>query len=223
METVAPRAHGVAHAVELVRELGGNAFVVRAARNGMQFEPGQYITVGLFGRIDAREYSVYSAPQDGFLEILVKEVDDGYVSPQLHSVRPGDILAIDGPFGYFTIDPEARDNRKFLLVATGTGISPFRSFVRAYPKLDYTLLHGVRFREETYEADGYDPARYLSCVSRGDGGDFSGRVTDFLRQSPVAPDTLCYLCGNCDMIYEAFDILKEQGVPPEQLFAEVYF
>ena len=41
--------------------------------------------------------------------------------------------------------------------------------------------------------------------------------------APVDPRTLCYLCGNCDMIYETFDILKRHGVPPEQLYAEVYF
>jgi ferredoxin--NADP+ reductase len=42
-------------------------------------------------------------------------------------------------------------------------------------------------------------------------------VTDYLREHPADPAWLCYLCGNCDMIYEAFDILRSQ------LFAEVYF
>ncbi|MGI6756413.1 MAG: hypothetical protein ACOX32_00640 [Bacteroidaceae bacterium] len=55
------------------------------------------------------------------------------------------------------------------------------------------------------------------------GGDFKGRVTDYLRQNPVNPDTLCYLCGNCDMIHEVFDILEEQGVKSDNIFTEVYF
>lgn len=29
--------------------------------------------------------------------------------------------------------------------------------------------------------------------------------------------------GNGDMFYEVFDILKGHGVPPEQLYAGVYF
>ncbi len=37
------------------------------------------------------------------------------------------------------------------------------------------------------------------------------------------PETHCYLCGNCDMIYESLGILKGHVVPPERLFAEVYF
>ena len=35
--------------------------------------------------------------------------------------------------------------------------------------------------------------------------------------------TYCYLCGNSDMIYEVYGILKAQGVSREQIFAEVYF
>jgi ferredoxin--NADP+ reductase/benzoate/toluate 1,2-dioxygenase reductase subunit len=214
---------GVKHRVHELRELSRGAFVVRADRHGLAFEPGQYINVGLRGEIDMREYSIYSGPDDDFLEILVKEVDEGLVSRKLHRVSPGDELSIDGPFGFFLIDEEYRATQEFLFIATGTGISPFRSFVRGYPELDYTLLHGVRYEDERYEYENYDANRLVRCISREDGGDYRGRVTDWLREHPVKPETICYLCGNCDMIYEAFDILKGHGVPPEQLYAEVYF
>jgi len=79
----------------------------------------------------------------------------------------------------------------------------------------------------TRQASGSEPKapgqRLVACVSREAGGDFHGRVTDYLRRHPVQPATLCYLCGNSDMIYEAVDILKGYGVPPAHLFAEVYF
>jgi ferredoxin--NADP+ reductase/benzoate/toluate 1,2-dioxygenase reductase subunit len=206
-----------------VRELTRGAFVLRLDRHGLAFQPGQYINVGVKGEIDMREYSVYSGPDDDYLEILVKEVDGGYVSKKLHNAHSGDEMLVEGPFGFFLIDEEQRAQHPFLFVATGTGISPFRSFVRAYPELDYTLLHGVKYADERYDHEEYDPNRTVSCVSRESGGDYRGRVTDYLREHPVSPDTLCYLCGNCDMIYEAFDILQSQGVPAEQLYAEVYF
>jgi NAD(P)H-flavin reductase len=79
-----------------------------------------------------REYSVYSSPGDEYLEILVKEVDGGYVSTRLGALKPGDGVAVDGPFGFFTIDEDWRDHR-YVFVATGTGISPFHDFVRSYP------------------------------------------------------------------------------------------
>jgi ferredoxin--NADP+ reductase len=48
-------------------------------------------------------------------------------------------------------------------------------------------------------------------------------VTDALRAEPIDAEARYYLCGNCDMIYEAVDILQDAGVPHANLFAEVYF
>ena len=213
---------GLQYRVHGVRALPNGAFVLRFDRHGLDFAPGQHISVGPARDINMREYSVYSAPTDDYLEVLVKEVDGGYVSPRLHAWTPEESVQVDGPFGYFTIDPEIRD-RPFRFIATGTGIAPFHCFARSYPDLDYTLLHGTRFAAEEYDLAVYPRGSVIRCVSRENGGDFRGRVTDWLRANPPAPETMCYLCGNCDMIYEAFDILSGQGIPPQQLFAEVYF
>ena len=235
-ETIRTR-RGVFPRVHEIRELTESTYALRFDRTGMVFEPGQYVSVGVKGDINMREYSIYSPIDADYLEILVREVDAGYVSRRLHALRPGDELVVDGPFGFFVIDEALRGNRRFLFIATGTGISPFHCFAGSYPGLDYRLVHGVRAADERYEHGWYDPARVTACLSRdpdavvrgtselptGEPGLFAGRVTDYLRVQPVDPDTLCYLCGNCDMIYEAFDVLKGHGVPPEQLYAEVYF
>ena len=211
------------HRVHEVRNLNESTYVLRMERGDVQFQTGQYVSVGVSNDLNMREYSVYSAPTDDYLEILVKEVEHGLVSRRLRKLRPGDEATVEGPFGFFLIEDEWLKDRKFYFIATGTGISPFHSFVRTHPRIDYTLLHGVRTLDERYEVDVYDPARYISCVSRAEGGSFRGRVTDYLRENPPQKDSLFYLCGNCDMIYESFDILNGQGVDPTQLFAEVYF
>ena len=220
------RVQTIHPAVHEVRNLTDSTFVVRFDRNGLDFEPGQYLSVGLKGEIHMREYSVYSPMQADYLEILVKEVEHGHVSRGLHRLHPGDELAVDGPFGFFTIDEPDRGH-PFLFVATGTGISPFHCFARSYPGLNYRLLHGVRRLTERYEHDAFEAGRVTTCVSREpDAAEIpivGGRVTDYLRAHPVRAETRCYLCGNCDMIYEVFDILKGHGVPAEQLYAEVYF
>lgn len=209
-------------AVHHVRRLSAGTFVLRFDRNGLPFEPGQYLSVGPGGEIHMREYSVYSTPDDDYLEILVKEVDGGYVSPRLARLQGGDPVNVDGPFGYFTIDEDWRDHR-YIFIATGTGISPFHDFVRSYPEIDYKLLHGIRTGEERYDYDVYDDSRVISCTSRDTAGTYSGRVTDWLRAETIDTQARYYLCGNCDMIYEAFDILQDAGVDHSQLFAEVYF
>ena len=219
METTAIRTR---FAVHQVRQLSDSAYVLRFDRHGLPFEPGQYLSVGPADDIHMREYSVYSSPQDDYLEILVKEVDGGLVSRRMRDLKPGDPVAVDGPFGYFTVDSDWSDH-SYVFIATGTGVSPFHSLVRSYPGIDYTVLHGVRGTSELYEQEVFDPDRLVSCISRNTSGGFHGRVTDYLRSHPVDPAARYYLCGNCDMIYEAFDVLQDAGVPHNQLFAEVYF
>lgn len=87
---------------------------------------------------------------------------------------------------------------------------------------EYSLYSGAwdDFLEVQME---FSPSRFVSCLSRGQGGDYEGRVTGYLRNHPVDPDRRCYPCGNSDMISEAFAILRDQGVPWQHLFAEVYF
>jgi ferredoxin--NADP+ reductase len=210
------------HRVQHVRRLGEAAFVLRFDRHGLQFEPGQYVALGLAGSMAKREYSIYSGAADDFLEVLVREIPDGLVSPALGRCRPGDELSVEGPHGLFVTDPDERASARYLFVASGTGIAPFHCLLRSYPETDYLLLHGVRTLEERWDFEGFEPSRYVPCVSRGEGG-YRGRVTQWLREHPVDPLWRGYLCGNSDMIYESFTILRDGGVPRDHLHAEVYF
>lgn len=207
-----------------IRDLTPTAYVIRFDRNGIPFRAGQHILLGIKGEIDTREYSVYSAEQDDYFEVLIREVKEGLVSKQLRNVKPGEPLNFENPVGYFILKDEDILAKKFLFVASGTGIGPFHSFVRSYPGLDYKLLHGIRYGYEAFDKDDYDKTRLVRCTSRNRKGDFHGRVTDYLRKHPVNDkDTFCYLCGNVEMIHEAYDIMLQQGMPSQNLFAEVYF
>ena len=112
---------------------------------------------------------------------------------------------------------------KLVFIATGTGIAPFHSFVKSYPGIDYMLIHGVRYNNEAYERNDYDPLRYILCTSKEKNGSYKGRVTRFLPGYPVDQDMLFYLCGNNSMIYEVYHILRNKGIQDERIFTEVYF
>ena len=211
------------HAVLGLRDMGAGAYVLRFERHNLNFRAGQYIHVGPLPGLDRREYSVYSSPDDDYLEILVKEIPDGDVSPRLKQLKEGDHVDVEGPFGFFSIE-EGIESDPLLFMATGTGISPFRSMVRQRPNLNYRLIHGIRTADESYGYQEFASGRLVSCRSRQPGGDFDGRITDWLRGNPVLPDShRVFLCGNCDMIYEVYDILGSQGLSAERIHAEVYF
>jgi ferredoxin--NADP+ reductase/benzoate/toluate 1,2-dioxygenase reductase subunit len=189
----------------------------------MQFKSGQHIIIGLEGELNQREYSVYSGEKDDYLEILVREVINGNVSSQLKHCEPGQLLQVNGPFGSFGIEPFNMFSRKLVFIATGTGIAPFHSFIRSYPGINYTLIHGVRYKIEAYESDDYDSRRYILCTSKENNGGHKGRVTGFLPGYPINQDMLFYMCGNNNMIYEVYHILRDKGVQDEKIFTEVYF
>ena len=205
-----------------IRQLTPDAYVMRFDRNGMNFKAGQHITLGIPGNNQVREYSIYSTEKDPSLEVLIKEVENGLVSKQLRKLIPGEILDVDGPFGYFTLEEQSL-HKRFLFIATGTGIAPFRSITGSYPGLNYTLLHGVRYVDEAYERHYYASNRFVLCTSRDNQGDYYCRVTEYLKQISLDCETMAYLCGNCDMIYEVYDLLTSRGLPSGNIKTEVYF
>ena len=206
-----------------LRFLTERTFVLRLNRGNMQFKAGQHIILGLKGELNQREYSIYSGEKDDYLEVLVREVTDGIVSLQLKQCKPGQLLEVNGPFGVFGLETFDMFSRKLVFIATGTGIAPFHSFVRTYPGINYTLFHGVRYKNEAYERNDYDRGRYILCTSEESNGGKQGRVTRFLAGFLVNPEMLFYLCGNSSMIYEVSHILRDKGIPAENIFSEVYF
>lgn len=208
------------HKVLEIRVLTDSTYVLRFERNGLEFIPGQHIYVGIPGDED-RPYSVYSAEDADYVEILVKEVENGNVSKKLKQIETDGYVAVDDAQGHFSIIEYL--SYKMYFIATGTGIAPFHSFVKTYPGIDYTLIHGVAFANEGYEKSDYEPSRYIQCTSKENGGDFSGRVTEYLKTLNFDPESRFFLCGNSAMIDEVYDILLERGFARNRIRTEIYF
>jgi ferredoxin--NADP+ reductase len=143
--------------------------VLDLAAPGLEVEVGQSLGVLAPGQADfgqthhLRLYSVADLPErrpDGKLRVhvAVKRVSyvddysgeryDGVASNYLCNLRPGDELTMTGPFGIaFEVPPD--DDASLILIAMGTGIAPFRAFVRhLYERTDFGgriwLFHGAR-------------------------------------------------------------------------------
>ncbi len=223
MQTTQTSLLNKTHTIQEIRNLTNDTYILRLDRNGIEFKTGQYITIGLENSEELREYSVYSAEQDDFLEILVKELPDGYLSAILKHLNSEHSLVIKNPEGSMILRKEEICSHQYVFIASGTGIAPFHSFVRTYPNIDYTILHGVQYANEAYAHSDYKASRYILCTSKDDTGDFNGRVTDYLKQVQLGNNTLYYVCGNSNMVNEVLPILKNKGVAIENIRTEEYY
>lgn len=204
-----------------INHLTSHTYILRLERNNILFKSGQHICLGIESYPYFREYSVYSSEKDAFIEVLIKEVEDGDISKKLKHLQAGQNVRFKGPQGSFMDNASTVSNPVF--IATGTGISPFHSFVKTYPQSNYLLIHGVRNINEAYESNFYKPNKYILCTSRDAEGHFNGRVTNYLQPIELPMNTSFYLCGNGAMIYEVFDLLQKKGVDAHNIFYEIYF
>ncbi len=206
--------------VDLLTDL---TYMLRLERNDMSFVPGQCFNLGLPDTAVNREYSSYSGVYDNELQFLIRQVEGGQVSPKFRDLRPGDAVEVDGAYGLFVIDPDLAATRKFYFIATGTGIAPFHCFAKSFRNLDYQLIHGTRHANESYHRQHYEKGRYINCATKDQNSDFHGRVTDYLLANPIPGDALFYLCGNRNMINDAYDILRSRQISGSQIITEVFF
>lgn len=211
------------HIVIDIIDLTPETFILRLDRKDFHFEPGQYVIIRIPDHKKGREYSIYSATTDEYLDFLVREIPAGEFSRYLHNLKPGSELDVEGPRGFFVLDEKTKNHHPALMIATGTGISPFHSYIKSYPELNYRILHGVHFAKEAYGRETFNPESYLLCTSRDEEGHYLGRVTNYLMENSVDADTICYLCGNSGMIDEVTTILEKYGLPPENIRTEVFF
>lgn len=181
-----------------------------------------------------RAYSIASAPQERTIELAVTRVEHGRASPIIHTLKPGDDVAIDGPHGLFTRDDPSE---AAIFVATGTGLSPFRSMLLdelARSRLaPLTLLFGARTQADLlYRAQleqiarAHAQFRYEVTLSRPDpgwtgrGGYVQTHLAALVRELG-APHV--YVCGLTKMVVEVRALLKgELGYDRKRIHSERY-
>ena len=254
----APRDGTTANATLIAREPVSDTIVrlrIRPDGGVPAFRPGQYLAVGLEvdGRPLQRPYSMASGPEDDALELLIRLVPGGCLTPRLWDLRAGDRLGVGRPKGLFALDED--DPRRPVLVATGTGIAPLLSMLaarlasaseadsvgrhgRARPAP--IVMHGVaraadlayRERLEALEAAGR--IVYAPVVSRPDDpanacwAGRTGRVGAILAGllDELGADplrTVALVCGNPGMAVSVADVLRAWGLPAEAIRTEAYW
>jgi ferredoxin-NADP reductase len=201
----------------------------------LPYLPGQFVSFSkqIGEKKITRAYSTASPPSANRFELCLNRVQDGVFSPYLFAMEPGETLDMKGPLGYFTWRNPVNDS---LLVATGTGIAPFRGMLQAYLEAGgesrITLVYGVRFAESLlYRAefeqmeDDYPNFSFLPTVTRpeeawrGRTGRVQRHALDLLGERR---DVDVYICGLKAMVDDLRTQLKELGFDRRHIIAEKY-
>jgi ferredoxin-NADP reductase len=205
------------------------------ASEPLAFVPGQFLSlvVDTGAKTITRAYSIASPPNGKRFDLCLNLVEDGSLSPYLFHMQPGDEIECKGPFGVFVFRKPVNDS---ILVATGTGITPYRSMLSAGLPTErdrtFTLVFGARhehdllYRREFEDLAAAHPNfRFVPTLTRPEGGwgGLAGRVHGHvLAELGERKDVDVYICGRAEMVNELRTALKEKGLDRKRIIAEKY-
>lgn len=203
----------------------------------VDFKTGQFIT--LFWLDDPgykRAYSLSSCALDrGFYEVTVKR--EGKMGTRIVDwAKAGDKMGVLPPAGKFL--PVYEPDKHLICIAGGSGVTPFRAFVREATRRELetkiTVLYSVRttndiifdreFRELAQENTNFN--FYVTCTRLHPEDKWTGRrgridAAWVREQVHDLPNTIFYACGPNPLVEFAEDlVLRELGVPKLQMKTE---
>jgi NAD(P)H-flavin reductase len=199
------------------------------------YVPGQFVsfTAEVKGSSITRAYSMASPAKGRQFDLCLNRVVEGHLSPYLFDLQPGDRVQMTGPYGGFIFRQPVEDS---ILVATGTGVVPFRAMLKDQlernSRNQFTLIFGVRYergllyREEFEELARKHPNfHFWPTLSRPEPGwaGRSGHVQKHLFEAiGERRDVNVFVCGLKEMVDDVRSILKASGFERKRIIYEKY-
>ena len=211
----------------------------------LNYIPGQFLQIHfeVNGAPSKRSYSLANPPAldkpNNPVEIAVSYVKGGAATALLSELEVGGEITGSGPYGRVCL-MVADKNARYLLIGTGTGITPYRAMLPKLAELiqnrnvQVALIQGARTQAELLYSEEFQAFaalhpnfRYYACTSReavgGYVGDRAGHVQGVFAELDLdGASDIAYLCGNPNMVDECFTQLKEAGFPVPSVRREKY-
>ncbi len=203
---------------------------------GFSYLAGQYIFITLGGGPDRMEkhFTLSSSPTESFLEIT-KRLTGHPFSNALAGLNSGDKVSIRGPYGEFTFQGEYD---KVGMLSGGIGITPLRSIIRYSidKELGTNIIllcsnrseSDIAFRNELEGMQREKPdIKVIETITRPEpewkgvtGRINAGMVKKFM---PDYIERTFYTSGPPKMVEAMISLLRELGVPEEQIKQEHFY
>jgi ferredoxin-NADP reductase len=205
------------------------------------FKPGQFLHLAMdpydpsSNWPESRVFSIASSPMRREMLKIIFSVKGKFTRRMFDEIKKGDEIYVKLPYGSFTF-PE--DDRGLVLVAGGTGITPFLSYLEyaidLQMKRNILLYHGIRdpghlvcgpllsqcqetlrnFKCYCYLERGTD----LTDIKAAGKGFIP--LEEILHQRNVMPEALYYLSGPPEMVTNFKGAIVSAGVPQGQVLVD---
>ena len=210
----------------------------------LRFRPGQFVHLTLDAYVPNRHWptsralSIASAPGADLIRLTISR-QGRYTARMLEEIAVGQQLWIKGPYGEFVVEARSPDDR-IILIAGGTGITPFCAYLEQRLQLDtprscpVTLYYGAREAGLLVYRDLAERcARQLSgfsvryFVEQGEipAGTTCGRldVDQIVSDQPDPSAGVYYLSGPKAMV-DAFStrLTSVHGLPPDRVAIDAW-
>jgi len=203
--------------------------------------PGQFAFIRFLKGSDVlpeeHHFTISSAPSEsGILTFTIK--NSGDFTARIGDAKPGDLVAVQGPFGAFS-NAFHQEDKDLVFIAGGIGITPIMSMIRgmkaASADRDMLLIYGnetegeIVFRDELDEMAGSDRphVRVVHVLNKPDDGWQGAR--GYINRDLILGECgtnlgekAFYLCGPVVMMDLARRILRESGVPGKRIHWEKF-
>ena len=192
----------------------------------INFKAGQFVNLILEDneRKIMRSYSICSNPiNKKEIELCIKLIEDGNLTPLLWEKKENDIIKLKGPFGLMNTENIKKD--KIVFIATGTGIAPIKCMIEDLlinkkEKKEINLIFATKYEDEILYEKYFEKLetennnfKYYKIVSRPS-KNYKGKVGHVQDNFDIIDvnNSTIFICGFKKMIESANEKLIEIGV-----------
>ena len=194
-----------------------------------------------------RAYSMADYPEErGVVKFNIRiatpppgtELPPGQMSSYTFNLKPGDKIAVFGPFGEFFAK---ESENEMVFIGGGAGMAPMRSHIfdqlkRLNSKRKISFWYGARSLREVFYEDEYDRLAqenenfewHLALSDPQPEDDWQGKtgfihnvvLENYLKDHPAPEDVEYYMCGPPMMNAAVIKMLKDLGVEDENIMLD---
>ncbi|MDP3444339.1 MAG: FAD-dependent oxidoreductase [Ignavibacteria bacterium] len=171
---------------------------------------------------ESRVFSIASKPGCDFLEI-VYSVKGQYTSRMSKELFIGREVWVKLPYGDFIVNNYLKNKDEVVLIAGGTGISPFIPFIlereEKISQIPLTIYYGIRNKEHFLYHNVIENARKFAYVNVIEGFFDIDKISNSLLEKQ---NVVCFISGPPTMIKLFKKNLSEKGFPNEFIVIDAW-